>query len=83
MIDYYATKSQPITKLMVWQAYKRVRANKGSGGIDGMSWTYLDLNAGKELYKLWNRMSSGSYYPKAVRQVGIHKKDGGTRHPTG
>jgi group II intron reverse transcriptase/maturase len=80
MIDYYATKSQPITKLMVWQAYKRVRANKGSGGIDGMSWTYLDLNAGKELYKLWNRMSSGSYYPKAVRQVGIPKKDGGTRY---
>ncbi len=80
MIDYYATKSQPITKQMVWQAYKRVRANKGSGGIDGMDWTYLEENAGKELYKLWNRMSSGSYYPQAVKQVGIPKKGGGVRY---
>lgn len=80
MIDYYETKSQPITKLMVWQAYKRVRSNRGSGGIDGMNWDYLEENAGKELYKLWNRLSSGSYYPRAVKQVGIPKKDGGTRY---
>ncbi|MBK8500924.1 MAG: hypothetical protein IPL46_01255 [Saprospiraceae bacterium] len=80
MTDYYATKSQPITKLMVWQAYKRVRANKGSGGVDGMTWAYLEMNSGKELYKLWNRMSSGSYHPEAVKQVGISKKDGGIRH---
>jgi hypothetical protein len=41
MIDYYETKSQPITKVMVWQAYKEVKANRGSGGIDGMNWAEL------------------------------------------
>ena len=45
MIDYYEAKSQPITRLMVWQAYKKVRANKGSAGIDAMSWNYLDNHA--------------------------------------
>lgn len=80
MIDYYATKSQPITKLMVWQAYKRVKAQRGSGGVDGMDWSYLESHTGKELYKLWNRLSSGSYFPQAVKQVGIPKKDGGTRY---
>lgn len=79
MIDYYETKSQPITKVMVWQAFKEVRANKGSGGIDKMSWEYLEENKKTELYKLWNRLSSGSYYPKAVKQVCIPKKDGGVR----
>lgn len=80
MIDYYETKSQPITKVMVWQAYKEVKANKGSGGIDKMSWEYLAKNAKTELYKLWNRLTSGSYFPNAVKQVGIPKKDGGTRY---
>jgi len=80
MTDYYATKSQPITKLMVWHAYKRVRSKKGSGGVDKMTWTYLAENAGKELYKLWNRLTSGSYYPQAVKQVAIPKKDGSTRY---
>lgn len=79
MIDYYETKSQPITKVMVWQAYKEVRANKGSGGIDKMSWEYLEENKKTELYKLWNRLTSGSYYPNAVKQVSIPKKDGGIR----
>ncbi len=79
MIDYYETKSQPITKVMVWQAFKEVRANKGSGGIDKMSWEYLEKNKKTELYKLWNRLTSGSYYPNAVKQVGIPKKDGGVR----
>lgn len=79
MIDYYETKSQPITKVMVWQAYKEVKANKGSGGIDKMSWEYLAENAKTELYKLWNRLSSGCYFPQAVKQVGIPKKGGGTR----
>jgi RNA-directed DNA polymerase len=41
MIDYYETKSQPITRAMVWQAYKEVNSNAGSGGIDKMSWDYL------------------------------------------
>ena len=79
MTDYYETKSQPITRLMVWQAYKKVKANKGSGGIDQMSWDYLDKHAKTELYKLWNRLPSGSYFPKPVRQVEIAKGDGGIR----
>ncbi|NCP85518.1 MAG: group II intron reverse transcriptase/maturase [Bacteroidetes bacterium] len=80
MIDYYETKSQPITRVMVWQAYKEVKSNAGSGGIDKMSWDYLEKNQSTELYKLWNRLSSGSYYPKAVKQVAIPKKDGGVRY---
>ena len=79
MIDYFETKSQPITRLMVWQAYKEVRANKGSYGVDGMDWGYLETNVKTELYKLWNRLASGSYFPKPVKQVAIPKKDGGER----
>jgi RNA-directed DNA polymerase len=79
MIDYYEAKSQPITRLMVWQAYKKVKANKGAAGIDAMSWAYLDSHAKTLLYKLWNRLTSGSYFPLPVRQVEIAKKDGGVR----
>jgi group II intron reverse transcriptase/maturase len=80
MIDYYETKSQPITKVMVWQAYKEVRSNKGSGGIDNMSLADLERNKSKELYKLWNRLTSGSYFPEPVKQVAIPKKGGGARN---
>lgn len=79
MIDYYQTKSQPITKVMVWQAFKEVKANKGSAGIDKMSWEYLEKNKTAELYKLWNRLTSGSYFPQVVKQVAIPKKGGGER----
>jgi len=79
MIDYYEAKSQPITRLMVWQAYKKVRANKGSTGVDNMDWEYLDKQAKTELYKLWNRLTSGSYFPMPVKQVEIAKSDGGVR----
>lgn len=79
MIDYYETKSQPITRVMVLQAYKKVKANKGSAGIDKMSWDYLDTHLKSELYKLWNRLTSGSYFPMPVKQVEIAKKDGGIR----
>src|SRR5690606_30483426 len=72
-------KSQPITRVMVWQAYKEVRANGGSGGIDKTGWEYLAENARTELYKLWNRLTSGSYFPQPVKQVAIPKKDKGTR----
>lgn len=64
---------------MVWQAYKEVSANGGSGGMDNMGWDYLAQHAKTELYKLWNRLSSGSYFPQPVKQVAIPKKDGGTR----
>jgi group II intron reverse transcriptase/maturase len=79
MTDYYETKSQPITRVMVWQAYWKVKANNGSAGIDQMSWAYLDKHLNTELYKLWNRLTSGSYLPQPVRQVEIAKKDGGIR----
>jgi len=79
MTDYYETKSQPINRLMVYEAYKKVKANKGSAGIDDMSWTDLDKDLSHLLYKLWNRMTSGSYYPPAVKEVEIDKKDGGIR----
>jgi RNA-directed DNA polymerase len=79
MIDYYETKSQPITKVMVWQAYWKVRANRGGMGIDSMSWGELDKDRNRQLYKLWNRLTSGSYYPPPVKEVGIKKKGGGIR----
>jgi group II intron reverse transcriptase/maturase len=79
MIDYYETKSQPITKVMVWDAYKEVRSNRGGSGVDGMTWSVLDKEAKGHLYKLWNRISSGSYFPPPVREVEIAKKDGGVR----
>ena len=79
MIDYYEIKSQPITRVMVLQAYKKVRANKGSGGVDDMDWEWLDNNLKTELYKLWNRLTSGSYFPMPVREVSIKKKGGGER----
>ena len=76
MIDYYETKSQPITRVMVMQAYKKVHANKGSAGIDEMSWADLDKDLDAQLYKLWNRLSSGSYFPPPVKEVEITKTAG-------
>ncbi len=73
------TKSIPISRQMVWEAYKKVRANKGSGGIDAISMEQFDANRSKYLYKLWNRMASGSYFPPATKEVAIEKKDGGIR----
>src|SRR3972149_8059027 len=79
MIDYFETKSQPITRMMVWQAYKVVRRSAGSGGVDGMEWEEFDKNLKPGLYKLWNRLTSGSYYPMPVKEVIIAKKQGGER----
>ena len=79
MTDYYETKSQPINRLMVSKAYNKVKANKGSAGIDEMGWEELDKDLTKQLYKLWNRMTSGSYLPPPVKEVEIEKKDGGIR----
>ena len=73
------TKSIPISRQMVWQAYKKIRANKGSAGIDEISIEEFDANKSKHLYKLWNRMASGSYFPPPVKEVEISKKDGGVR----
>jgi RNA-directed DNA polymerase len=68
-----------IPKREVWEAYKRVRANQGAAGVDGQSIADFEVNLGDNLYKLWNRMSSGSYFPPPVRRVDIPKDDGGTR----
>jgi group II intron reverse transcriptase/maturase len=64
---------------MVWQAYQKVKSNKGSFGVDKMDWVTLDGNVNSHLYKLWNRLSSGSYFPEPVREVAIKKKSGGVR----
>jgi RNA-directed DNA polymerase len=74
-----AIKSFNISKQSVWKAYKRVRENKGAGGIDDISIAEFEENLKDNLYKLWNRMSSGSYFPSAVRMVEIPKSNGGSR----
>ena len=73
------TKSVPISKTMIWEAYKKVKANKGGAGVDQISMEEFDADRSKHLYKLWNRMASGSYFPPAVKEVEIAKKDGKTR----
>lgn len=79
MTDYYETKTQPVTKKMVWEAYRKVSANGGSAGIDQLDLeTYAEDLRGN-LYKLWNRMTSGSYFPRPVREVKIPKRSGGHR----
>lgn len=79
MIDYYETKQHPITKKMVLDAYRKVRANKGSAGIDTQSLEEFEERLPDNLYKIWNRMTSGSYHPCPVREVQIPKKSGGHR----
>lgn len=68
-----------ITKRQVWDAYKRVRANKGSAGVDGQSIEAFEKDLSGNLYKLWNRLASGSYFPSAVLRVEIPKGDGRMR----
>lgn len=68
-----------ISKRQVWEAYKRVKANKGAAGVDGQTIEEFDLELTNNLYKLWNRLSSGSYFPSAVMRVEIPKSDGGMR----
>ncbi len=72
-------KSFCISKRVVWEAYKRVKANKGAAGVDSESIEAFEGKLKNNLYKIWNRMSSGTYFPPPVRAVGIPKKDGGER----
>ena len=74
------TKSVPVSREMVWAAYKKVKANKGSAGVDQISMEEFDADRSKHLYKLWNRMASGSYFPPPVKEVEIAKKDGKIRN---
>ena len=64
---------------MVWEAYKKVRSNGKSAGIDQISMDEFDANRSQYLYKLWNRMASGSYFPPPVKEEEIPKKDGKIR----
>lgn len=74
-------KAKPfeIPKREVWEACKSVRANRGAAGVDGQSIAEFEVDLEDNLYKLWNRLSSGSYFPPPVRRVDIPKGDGKTR----
>jgi RNA-directed DNA polymerase len=68
-----------IPKREVWEAYQRVRANQGGAGVDGQTIAEFEVNLADNLYKLWNRLSSGSYFPPPVRGVDIPKDEGQRR----
>lgn len=72
-------KSFDIPKREVWEAFKKVKANRGASGVDGQSIGKFEECLSGNLYKLWNRLSSGSYLPPPVRRVDIPKASGGTR----
>lgn len=74
-------KAKPfaISKQVVWEAWKRVKVNHGAAGVDSESIADFGENLKDNLYKVWNRMSSGSYFPPPVRTVGIPKRRGGER----
>ena len=74
-----ATKPFEIPKRLVWESYQRVKANRGAAGIDAVSIDEFDRDRNRNLYRIWNRLSSGSYFPPAVKAVPIPKKSGGTR----
>jgi RNA-directed DNA polymerase len=73
------TKPYDIPKQTVWEAYQRVKANKGAAGVDEETIGKFEKDLKGNLYKIWNRMSSGSYFPPAVKAVEIPKKSGGVR----
>jgi group II intron reverse transcriptase/maturase len=74
-------KAKPfcISKREVWEAYRRVKANQGAAGVDGQSIADFEVDLKSNLFKIWNRMSSGSYFPPPVRRVDIPKGDGRMR----
>lgn len=76
---FIISKHMSLHKNLVYQAWKNVKANAGSHGIDQVSIKEYESNISNNLYKLWNKMSSGSYFSKPVRQVIILKKQGGER----
>ena len=70
-----------IPKQEVWEAFKKVKANQGAAGVDGQSVAEFEAELSDNLYKLWNRMSSGSYFPPPVRRVMIPKPGGTGERP--
>lgn len=79
MIFEEKQKSHPIDKRQVWEAFQKVRSNGGASGVDNLSIKEASSQARKYLYPVWNRLVSGSYYPKAVREEAIPKSDGRVR----
>ena len=73
------SKPFDISKRLVWEAYRKVADNKGAAGVDRQSIAEFERDLKNNLFKLWNRMSSGSYFPPPVRAVEIPKKAGGVR----
>src|SRR4051795_6537378 len=73
------SKPFDIPKTLIWKAYQKVLANKGAAGVDGQSLEEFKASEKDNLYKLWNRLSSGSYFPPPVRAVEIPKRGGGVR----
>jgi RNA-directed DNA polymerase len=73
------TRPFTIPKRLVWNAFRRVKANGGASGVDEESIVEFERKLGDNLYKLWSRMESGSYFPPPVKAVPIPKKSGGTR----
>ena len=78
-------KAKPfcIPKREVWEAYKRVKANRGAAGLDGQSIARFEQDLRNNLYRIWNRMSSGSYFPPPVLRVEIPKDNGAGVRPLG
>ena len=74
-----AAKPFDISKRQVWDAYKAVRANAGAAGVDKETIADFEADLKGNLYKIWNRLASGSYFPPAVKAVAIPKKNGGVR----
>lgn len=79
MIFKEKQKSQPIKSEQVWNAFKKVRSNQGTYGVDKLSISAISSQPRKYLYPVWNRLASGSYYPQAVREVAIPKTGGKER----
>ena len=73
------TKSFELSKQAVWKAYLAVKANKGTAGIDRQTREDFESDLKNNLYKIWNRLSSGSYFPPPVRRVEIPKFNGKLR----
>lgn len=79
-MDVHVTKTVPIEFYMVVKAYRKVKQGGKAAGIDGESWKDFEKKGvEKQLYVIWNRMASGSYFPQPVREIEIPKKDGKTR----
>jgi RNA-directed DNA polymerase len=82
-VSMSGTEGKPfaIPKQLVWQAWKSVKANGGAAGADGVTVEAFEKDLKNNLYKVWNRMSPGTYFPPPVRAVEIPKASGGTRIP--